>query len=311
MTVLALDIGGTKLAAAVVTESGRIVRRNEVATNAERDPAGIWQRLIDLIEAVSDGQEITAIGVGCGGPMRWPDGEVSPLNIPLWRNGFPLRSRLAQRYPAALVRVHNDAVAMAVGEHWLGAGRGSSAFLGMVVSTGVGGGLVIDGRIVNGRSGNAGHVGHVVVDPDGPRCGCGGRGCLEAISRGPAIVRWALDNGWEPSTDEAPDGSSLARDAAAGDDVARAAFERAGRAIGIALASVVHVLDIDVVAVGGGLARAGELLLEPARAAFGEHCTMAYAAGCRIEPAALGPDAGLVGAAALVVPGLGYLSGGD
>lgn len=272
--VLAIDVGGTKLAAALVTADGGILRRHEVPTEADRDAAGIWSRLADLLDTVTEGRPVTAIGVGCGGPMRWPDGDVSPLNIPGWRNGFPLRSQLMTRYPGAGIRVHNDAIAMAVGEHWRGAGRGSRAFLGIVVSTGVGGGLVIDGRIVNGPSGNAGHVGHVIVDPAGPGCGCGGRGCLEAVARGPAVVRWA------------------------------------GRALGVALASVVHVLELDVVAVGGGLARAGALLLEPARAAFGEHCRMPYAAGCRIEPALLGADAGLVGAAALVLPGRGYWPAG-
>ena len=120
--------------------------------------------------------------------MTWPDGEVSPLNMPGWR-GFPLRARLAARFPGLPVRIHNDAVCLAVAEHWQGAGRGSADMLGMVVSTGVGGGLILGGRLINGGTGNAGHIGHVVVEPEGgPRCGCGGHGCLEAVARGPALA---------------------------------------------------------------------------------------------------------------------------
>lgn len=189
---------------------------------------------------------------------------------------------------------------MAVGEHWRGAGRGTGSFLGIVVSTGVGGGLVLDGRVVEGRSGNAGHVGHVVVEPDGPPCACGGRGCLEAVARGPAVIRWALEHGWSPDRGAPATGPTLLADAGAGDLVATAAFARAGSALGIAVGSAAHLLELEVVAVGGGLATAGELLLGPARAAFDRHVKMEFAARCRIVPAGLGVDAGLVGAAALV-----------
>ncbi|MEV1167181.1 ROK family protein [Nonomuraea sp. NPDC049784] len=157
---------------------------------------------MDLVEPLSEVVEggVEGVGVGCGGPMTWPDGEVSPLNIPGWR-GFPLRARLAARFPGMPVRLHNDAVCLAVAEHWKGAGRGAADMLGMVVSTGVGGGLILNGRLVNGRTGNAGHIGHVIVEPDGgPRCGCGGHGCLEAVARGPALTAWALDQGWIPGT---------------------------------------------------------------------------------------------------------------
>jgi glucokinase len=230
--------------------------------------------------------------------MDWQAGDVSPLNIPAWRD-YPLRRRIEERFPGIKVRLHNDAISMAVGEHWCGAGRGSRSFLGVVVSTGVGGGLVLDGKVTFGATGNAGHVGHVVVDPTGPECACGGRGCLEAVARGPAVVAWAAANGWQPIAGE-PDGRSLRAAAEAGDDIAAAAFNRAGEALGIALASAAHLLELDTVAVGGGLANAGELLLGPARAAFATHTKMAFAARCQIVPASLGGDAGLVGAAAFV-----------
>ncbi|HEY1484700.1 MAG TPA: ROK family protein, partial [Micromonosporaceae bacterium] len=138
------------------------------------------------------------------------------------------------------------------------------------------------------------------------RCGCGGRGCLEAIARGPAVVQWALDEGWRPSAGKPAEGQALLASATAGDSVAVAAFARAGRALGVALAGAVCLLELELVVIGGGLANAGEVLLAPARAAFSEHAGMEFAARCPIVPAALGGDAGLIGAAAVVACGDRY-----
>jgi glucokinase len=298
--VLAIDIGGTKLAAGLVDPGGLLRNRREVPSQPTVAGKGeaLWGTLVELIETVCGDELPRGIGVGCGGPMRWPQGVVSPLNIPAWRD-FPLRVRLAELYPGATVRLANDAIAMAVGEHWRGVGVGARNLLGVVVSTGVGGGLVLDGRVCFGESGNAGHLGHVVVDSDGPDCACGGRGCLEAIARGPAVVQSARDHGWSPS-DGPADGRALFAAAKDGDAVAIAAFARAGSALGVAIASAVHLLELDVVAVGGGLTHAGELLLAPARETFARHARMKFAAKCRIVRAALDVDAGLIGAAALV-----------
>ena len=282
MTVLAVDIGGTKLAAA--RWDGSLGTPVRVPTGP--DP---WSALTCLLDPLADGVE--ALGVGCGGPMTWPDGVVSPLNIPAWR-GFALRQRLRERYGVP-VRLHNDAVCLALGEHLAG-GWEADHLLGVVVSTGVGGGIVRRGRVEDGASGNAGHVGHVVVEPDGPPCGCGGRGCLEAVARGPAVVAWARQRG-----SSATDGVGLAAQAAAGDAVASAAFARAGRALGIGIASAAAVLDVQVVVVGGGLSEVPELWVA-LRAAVAERARLGFLAGLRVEPAALGQSAGLVGAAALV-----------
>ncbi|MGH3342535.1 MAG: ROK family protein, partial [Carbonactinosporaceae bacterium] len=183
--VLALDIGGTKIAAGVVDPGGRVAAVSRAATpGAAADAESLWRMVLSLTDRfrAEGGARTSAfagVGVGCGGPMSWPSGDVSPLNIPAWRE-FPLRKRLEEEFPGLPVRIHNDAVCLAVGEHWRGAGRGKDNVLGMTVSTGVGGGLVLDGRLVDVRSGNAGHIGHVVVDPGGPSCACGGHGCLEA-----------------------------------------------------------------------------------------------------------------------------------
>jgi glucokinase len=239
--------------------------------------------------------------------MDWPAGRVSPLNIPAWR-GFPLRERLQGRFPGTTVRLHNDAICMTVGEHWRGAGRGRRNMLGMVVSTGVGGGLVLDGRLVNGATGNAGHIGHVVVDPAGPFCVCGGRGCLEAIARGPALAAWAQGEGWRPG--QAPvTARDLADDAAQGHPVGVAAMRRAGTALGIAIASATHLCDLEVVAIGGGLAQAGPLLFDPLEEALRIHAGLGYARDVPVVAAALGQSAGLIGAAALILAADRYWAG--
>ena len=302
---LAIDIGGTKLAAAVVDSGGRIVTRARTPTPPGVAAEELWRTLEALLSSVlqrsgagPDG--LAGVGCGCGGPMQWPQGRVSPLNLASWRD-FPLRERLAERLPGLPVRVHNDAICMAAGEHWRGAGRGRSCMLGMVVSTGVGGGLVLDGRLVNGASGNAGHIGHIVVDPeDGPVCGCGGRGCAEAIARGPALAQWAQAQGWRPGQPGAT-ARDLARDAAHGHPVGVAAMRRAGRALGVAIASATSLCDLEVVAVGGGLSQAGPLLFDPLAEALAAHARLAFTRKVQVVPAALGQAAGLVGAAALIL----------
>ncbi|GAA4223213.1 ROK family protein [Streptosporangium album] len=349
--MLAVDIGGTKFAVALVDPDGNVRAARRGATPPRGDAQTLWKALGELIDSLLDGAVadgvaggtaggvVDGVGIGCGGPMTWPEGVVSPLNMPGWR-GFPLRARLAERFPGVPVRVHNDAVCLAVAEHWLGAGRGSANMLGMVVSTGVGGGLILGGRLVDGGSGNAGHIGHVVVDPDGPACGCGGRGCLEAIARGPGLAAWAVEQGWQPGAAGPPavapvpsgdawasggeaagpgagaayveataaSGRQLALDAGAGDPTALAAMDRAGRALGLAIASATNLCDLDVVTIGGGLSQAGPLLFEPLEAALREHTRLEFARRVRVVPASLGQEAGLAGAAALILAADRYRS---
>ncbi|MFI0351524.1 ROK family protein [Actinomadura sp. 9N407] len=324
--VLAIDIGGTKLAAAVVEPDGRIAAYDRIATPARpgQDAEDLWRALESLLDRVTEqgrvtaqggvteqgrvteqGSEIAGVGVGCGGPMTWPAAEVSPLNIPAWR-GFPLRDRLRERYPGLPVRVHNDAVCVAIGEHWQGAGQGRDNVLGMVVSTGVGGGLVLGGRLVDGASGNAGHIGHVIVEPQGPPCECGGRGCLEAIARGPGLAAWARAQGWRQDQGGDATGADLAEDARQGHPVATAAMRRAGRALGIAIASATHLCDLEIVAIGGGVSQAGALLFDPLEEALRAHARMEFARRVQVVPATLGQTSGLIGAAALLHEGNRY-----
>lgn len=310
---LGLDIGGTKIAAGIVDVAGTVLGYGRQATPARADDAeGVWDAVLRAVDqatrdAQTDLTRIAGVGVGCGGPMSWPAGVVSPLNLPGWR-GFPLRARLASWLPGRPVRVHNDAVCFAAGEHWRGALRGAHAALGVVVSTGVGGGLLLGGRIYDGPTGNAGHIGHLVVDPSGPACECGSRGCLEAVARGPAISRWAVAQGWTPATAD-HSAAQLALDGAAGNPVAVAAFGRAGRALGLALAGVANLFDLDVVAIGGGVAGAGPMLFGPLDEEIAARLTMTYARRLAVVPAQLGRHAGVVGAAALVAADGSYWGG--
>jgi glucokinase len=287
-TVLALDVGGTKLAAAVVDDAGRILGRGRVPSPTGTDPELLYEALLACAAAALRGADVTpgdldGIGVAAAGPMVWPSGEVSPLNMPAWR-GFPLRKRLAEEFASDRVLIHNDAVGLTVGEHWKGAGAGTSNLLGITVSTGVGGGLILDGHLYHGFSGNAGHVGHVVVELDGPPCACGGRGCLEAIASGPNSVRHALDDGWRPRPGVIADGVALAAAAVAGDEIALRQVARAGRAVGTAIASCANLLDLEVAAIVGGFSQSGPAFWEPLQQAFSTHAGFPFAAACSARP---------------------------
>jgi glucokinase len=175
---LAVDVGGTKLAAAVVDDGGTVLRAARAPTPPPAAGAGaVFDALVAVVDEVRSGDEVVC-GVGCGGPMAPGGRQVSPLNIPAWRD-FPLRSALAGRLGLDTF-VDNDAKALALGEGWRGAARGVADFVGMVVSTGVGGGIVLGRRLLEGAGGNAGHIGHLIVVPGGRRCACGACGCLEA-----------------------------------------------------------------------------------------------------------------------------------
>jgi glucokinase len=286
--VLAVDIGGTKIAAGVVDRAGNVLRQ---AVRPTREP--VFAALRDAVAEVGPGA-VTAVGLSCAGPVDAVAGTVGPINIPAWRD-FPLRARVGELVAGVPIALAGDGQCMALGEHWLGAGRGSTAMLGMVVSTGVGGGLVLAGRPFTGRSGNAGHVGHVVADPAGEPCPCGGRGCVETVASGPNLVGWALRNGWSGGADA----SALGSAAEAGDPVAVEAFRRCGRALGLGVVAAAAVCDLELVVVGGGVAQVGELLFEPLRRTVAEHAGLSYLADLRVVPATLGTGAGLVGAAAL------------
>lgn len=276
--VLAVDIGGTKLAAAVVTSDGSIVRRDRIPTPA-REPWSALSALVRRIHASAGDIELIACGAACGGPMS-PNGEfVSPLHIPSWSD-FPLRASLAE-VTGLPAYVDNDAKALALAEGWLGAASDVRDFIAVVVGTGVGAGIVSGGRLIGGRLGNAGHIGHVIVEPDGRQCRCGARGCLEAYLAGYAI---------EVETGR---GAAYAN---------RSLVERNGRYLGRALAGVAALCDIRRAVVCGGVAEGwGDPFLEAANVEFGQRSRLVFTKGFDIVPAGLGGNAALVGAAAVAV----------
>lgn len=282
---LAIDIGGTKLAAAVVDHQGRVEGVHRVTTpSSSGEP---WAALSGLVRSVqAAASDLDACGVGCGGPMM-PGGEsVSPLNIPSWRE-FPLRRELHE-LTGLPVFIDNDAKALALGEGWIGAARGVANYIAMVVSTGVGGGIVLDGRLLDGRLGNAGHIGHVVVAPDGRKCRCGGRGCLEAEASGSAIA--AITG--RPAAEATPD-----------------IVRRSGRLVGQAIASVANLLDLDLAVIAGSVALGfGAPFFDAAQEEVRNRARLEFAAGARVMPAALGALGPLVGAGAV---GWGGISGDE
>ncbi len=293
--VLAVDVGGTKLAAAVVRADGTLstpVTRPTPAGDAE----AVWAALASTVTEAAGDHDIAGAGIGSAGPLDAIAGTVSPVNIPGWR-GFPVRDRLSVLLGGRPTVLVNDAIASAFGEYRYGAGRGTRAMLGMVVSTGVGGGLILDGRVHTGTTGNAGHIGHTVVDLDGEPCPCGARGCVETMTSGPAMVRWALREGWRH---EAPDAAALAGAAREGHQVAVAAYDRAARALAAAIAGAAALCDLDRVVIGGGVSRSWDVLEPPLRRALRTYAGLAFVRRAEVVPSQLDGYAGLLGAAALV-----------
>ena len=307
--VLALDIGGTKLAAGLVRLDGIVAHQDSAPTNGRGTAEELYGDLIALCERVLAGggvaeADLVGVGVGCGGPMLYPEGRVSPLNIPAWR-GFPLRARLEEHFGRPTL-VDNDAKALALGEHWIGAGRGAGCLLGMVVSTGVGGGIVDGGRLVHGALGNAGHVGHVIAFRDGPPCECGARGCVEAVASGTGLskrARAARADGLLPDLPADPTGADLVNAAKRGEPTASRLVEEAGMAVGRGIAAAAVLLDLDRVVIGGSVALgAGDLLLEPLRRELAADARIEFARDrVEVRLSDLGLTAGLAGAAAVLL----------
>ncbi|MFF0483676.1 ROK family protein [Streptomyces sp. NPDC004435] len=298
--VAALDIGGTKIAGALVDAEGRILARSRRPTPAQEDAETVLGAVGEVLGALTTSllwDAVEAVGIGSAGPVDAARGTVSPVNVPGWRD-FPLVERVRRLTGGRPVTLVGDGVAMTAAEHWLGAARGHTDALGLVVSTGVGGGLVLGGRLHPGPTGNAGHIGHLSVDLDGDPCACGGRGCLERLAAGPHIARRALDEGWRPGPDGDTSAAAVAQAARAGHPAAVAAFERAARALAAGIAATAHLVEIDIAVIGGGVAGAGDVLFAPLRRGLADYATLSFARGLTVVPAATGTDAGLLGAAA-------------
>lgn len=323
--LIGVDMGGTNIKAGVVTLDGKVIARRRVSTNVIAGKEAVIHRVVEVIgsllqEVNLSSRDIVAVGIGAAGLFDIRKGLVltSP-NFPGWEN-FPLREKVStelenvwegwvdgdspRRVP---VVVDNDATAAAVGEKLFGVGRNVSSLVLFTLGTGVGGGIILDGKPWRGRHGGAGELGHMTIEPAGPLCKCGNRGCLEALSSASAVardIRERVISGMMSSVlqrvellDEI-DGKVIADAAEEGDVLAREALERAGRYLGIGIANVVNIFDPDMVVVGGGLSGAGDLIMEPAREEFRKRSFPGTARTVEIVLAGLGQDAGVVGAAA-------------
>jgi glucokinase len=293
-TVLGIDIGGTKMAAAIVDADGLVLTTDRIPTPSG-DADQVFAALGELIARVQGDSTPSAVGIGSAGPLDQWHGLVSPVNIAGWRN-FPLVDRVRALVGDVPVALGVDGHCFALGEFWTGAGRNVENLLGIVVSTGVGAGIVVDGKPLLGQSGNAAHLGHMVVALDGEPCACGSYGCVETYASGPRMVARARQRGWR--TSETADAAVLSADAAAGDEIALAVFDDGAQALAAGIVATAVTVDLTTVVIGGGVAKAGPVLFEPVQRWVKRLAQLPFVAGLTVEPAKL-DNAGLIGAARL------------
>lgn len=312
--VLCIDLGGTNLRVALLSADGTLLERVQQPTPADAPPQAVVQLLLDLGRQLLARRSLSfadlgGIGVAAPGPLDPEAGIIwDAPNLPTWNN-VPLRQWLEQQ-TGLRVAIGNDANLGALGEHRYGVARGVRHMVYLTLSTGIGGGLILDGRLYLGATGTAGEIGHMVVELDGPPCGCGRRGCLEAIASGTAIARQAREalqtpQGAHSQLANVPLDELEARHVFAaaeqGDALARAILGRSAAALGAGLASLLHLFDPELLVFGGGLTRQPALLLEPALAEMRRRAFPQPAQAVRVERVALGDNSNLYGALALVL----------
>ncbi len=300
---LAVDFGGTKVESALVDADGKVLpgsRRRQPtgrATTSEALEQSVAAVVRDALATVAADTVVIGIGIGSAGPIQRVDGLVSPLNVPAWRD-YPMRSFVAGIAAAAghtvPVALEMDGVAITMAEHWVGAAQGVDNVMGMVISTGIGGGLIVGGRVITGPTGNAGHIGHVEVGGKTGEDTFGNATALEAIASGPHTVAWARGHGFAGAT-----GEDLAAAYAAGDPIARRAIERTGEAVGQAIASATALVDLELVAIGGGFSQSTPDLFDIVRKTISHHY-FEFVRKVKVVPSALSGEGPLIGAGALV-----------
>jgi len=298
-----VDLGGTKVAMGLVDPRQQIVARERIATHPERGAQDLVARMAACIARLSrqvpQGERLGAVGVCSPGPVDSQQGLlIDPPNLHGLQH-TPLRAMLSEALGLP-VNLEHDAKAAAWGEHLYGAGRKDSSMVYIVVGTGVGGAVIIDGAIYRGLANTAGEIGHVTLDPDGRLCGCGNRGCVETFLSGPFIARryhLALHGVW-PDGEPPVDAAVVSQRAAVGETLARDVLADAGRALGRAVATMGMVLDVELHVIGGSVAKAGDLLFASAREVLAHHCYGSVAERLRIVGNALGEDGPILGCAA-------------
>lgn len=312
---IGIDLGGTKISTALVDSGGKILASDyrETNANAVDGPPAVIERMLGAARQVMTGAgvrpaQVAAVGVGAPGPLDIEAGIlILPPNLPGWFR-VPLKQQIEDGLQIATF-LENDANAAGLGEHRFGAGRGVQHMIYVTVSTGIGGGLILDGKLYHGSSGAAGEIGHMTIKPDGPRCNCGNWGCLEALASGTAIAREGRERiargvptliaelaGGDP---ERVTAKLVAEAAARGDVEAQRILAEAMEYLGLGIANLINLFDPELVVIGGGLMNLGERLFEPVRRVVAERAYVAKAHPVGIVPAALGDNVGVLGAAAV------------
>ncbi len=313
--VISIDLGGTKISTALVARDGHIIAQDYQETHAAQGPEAVIRRILDgarrvVAQAGVRSSQAAAIGICAPGPLDTETGEVvSPPNLPGWDH-VPVR-QLVEDGLGAPTYLEKDANAAALGEHRFGAGRGTQHMIYVTVSTGIGGGLILDGRLYRGSCGMAGEVGHITLMRHGPLCGCGNRGCLEALASGTAIAREARERVAHgvptliavlaEKDPERITAKLVAEAASQGDAEAQEIMAEAMNYLGIGMANLVNLFNPELIVIGGGLANIGEKLLEPVQRAIRRHAYAALAQAVQVVPAELGDDVGVLGAAAVAL----------
>ncbi|MFH0965165.1 MAG: ROK family protein [Planctomycetota bacterium] len=305
-----IDLGGTNIKTALVTDGAKVLSETSLATEAAKGPEAVIGRIVrsahDVIEkAAETWKSVRAVGIGSPGFMDWKAGVIiSPPNLPGWSN-VPLREVLSKAFGKS-VALENDANAAAWGEYWAGAGRDARSLVMFTLGTGIGGGIILGDEILRGCQDLAGELGHIMIDPDGPRCSCGLRGCLESFASATATVRRfreAAQRGEESAlADRARKGGDVTtRDlyeaALVGDRLAARTLADTGRYMGIGVSSLVYTINPEVFVLSGGLAKAGDLVMEPLRAELDGRLPAHVRGKTDVRFAELGGLAGAIGAA--------------
>jgi len=309
--VLAIDLGGTKILAAVISSRGQVVAGEYYLTLADEGPQAVINRIFSAVDCLLslgniDLSQLDSISIAAAGAIDIGKGLVtSSPNLPGWHN-VPLRDIVKEKYKVNTFLL-NDTSAAALGEHRFGAGKGVNNLVYLTVGTGIGGGIIINGKLYSGASGSAGELGHMTIDVNGPRCNCGSIGCLEMLASGTAVAREAIRRitcGEKSSLIEIVEGKignitaeKVGEAAQGGDSLALEVILEAATYLGIGMVNLVNIFNPEMIVVGGGMAKMGDLLLEPARQVVRERAFSLSAQAMRIVPAQLGDNSGVLGAA--------------
>ena len=309
--ILAIDLGGTKIIAAIVSSQGQVMAREYHPTLAGEGPQSVIDRILSAIDQLLrvrniDPSQLNSISIASAGAIDLDQGLVtSSPNLPGWHD-IPLRDIVNRKYRVNTLLI-NDASAAALGEYHFGAGKGVNNLIYLTVSTGIGGGIIINGELYLGPSGSAGEIGHMTIDINGPRCSCGNIGCLETLASGTAVAREAIrriGQGEESSLTDMVEGKienitaeKVGVAAQGGDSLASDVISEAATYLGVGMVNLVNIFNPEMIIVGGGVAQMGDLLLEPARQVVKERAFQLSARAVRIVSAQLGDSAGVLGAA--------------